>query len=389
MKIAYAFMFAMTIGGFANAAIMPSDMNSACYSGKIERVKPWIDKDASLVNAGGYGVTCLIVAADKNFTDLGLYLLKAGADVNMYGSDVALPALFLATARKNYVLLDAMLKHGGNPWLVNGNYAPAYAWKIFIDNDDVRALQVYLNNGWNPAEQLERADPLSYAASANALNVAKELIKNKFPVNRKSTFRGESFVSSYPLGMAIKNRNSEMAILLLQAGANPNSVSQFSFTYAPRYYAATMLGAAAQEGLIDVTRALITAGAFVNIPAKTQDIYYYLESPLCSAAAGVNWGTEVLATMKILLDAQANIEICRFPWNQDIQYIPTPLYRAISTSDDSNFEKVKLLVNSGANVNATWDVSDDFQNKVWTPLSYAIAKNMNSVADFLRQHGAR
>ncbi|MBL7669312.1 MAG: hypothetical protein JNM39_02390 [Bdellovibrionaceae bacterium] len=370
-------LFASTI---ANAKVMPSLMYDDCNSGKIDRVKPWVDK--GFVNTVRLGNTCLILSAYKDHTDLGIYLLKSGADVNLFGPYDGVPALAIATYRNNYQLIEAMLQHGGDAW-IEYRYSPP--WTLFVKNDDVRALEIYLSNGWDPASRLDSVNPLEFAARRNALKVAKELSKNESLLNGTVTFNGYSVLSSAPLAGAIESRNSQMAHLLLQAGAVPNSVSFKSRAY-NEMYANTVLGAAAQRGMTDVTRALIQAGAYVNIPEKTQDIYYYLENPLCSAAVGSALNnSEVSLTIKLLLQAKANIEVCRSPWNQQPIYIPTPLYRAISWG----MENVIALVEGGADVNAVWQVPDDYYKVTWTPLSFAIAHEIHDVAEYLKLHGAK
>lgn len=344
------------------AASMPSDMHDACKFGKANEIKSYVRQ--GLVNATGYGTNCLYLTAVGGYTEISLYLINSGAN-----PEIISRALAPATTKKNYKLIEAMLQHGGNPWLnIWTDNDPIFPWMIITENDDVDALKIYLNNGWNPAERLSYGynNPLDYAAKNSSLNVASELSKNKSLLNGNLNFNGNVFFSSKPLISAISSFNSQTALMLLDAGASANSFDFNEYFKMPIPFE-TALGIAARKGMIDVVQKLIEKGAAINMPVS--NTYLYIKTPLCSAAAGSTY-TNSIEAVKLLLQNNADANGC-------------PIFAAILSKNMSVLEF--LVVEGKADVNQKFNFYD---YGTQTPLNFALVQGNIAAVEFLKQHGA-
>jgi cytochrome c len=113
---------------------------------------------------------------------------------------------------------------------------------------DVATISAALDAGANVNESDGAAPPLYYAVQGAQLGAAKLLIERGADVNAPTAF------GVAPLAPAVGKRNVELIKLLLDHGANPNSVVG----------TATVLHLAVERGCLDCVKALIGAGADVN-----------------------------------------------------------------------------------------------------------------------------
>ncbi len=187
--------------------------------------------------------------------------------------------------------------------------------------------------------------------------VLRELLRRKANANHRDRF------GRTPLWLAIQRRNLPAMQALVQAGASLNNLDRsgnnalmvalmFGNEPAALYFlkrvdpnarnasGQTALHLAASRGMVSAVRALIQAGAKVNLPDRngSYPVHFAVHHP------------EVL---KVLLEAGADPNVSRNGW--------TPL---VSACQSLNAESVKLLLEAGAK--AEWPV----QNR--TPLSWAL-----------------
>jgi cytochrome c len=152
-------------------------------------------------------------------------------------------------------------------WVVCLYFVPSTSHAAAIHDaakkGDVAAISAALDAGANINESDGAATPLYYAVQGAQLGAAKLLIERGADVNTVSIF------SDTPLGPAVERRNIELIRLLLDHGANPNSAVGRQ----------TVLHFAAARGCLDCVKALVEAGADVN--ALTSDSQY--RTPLHNA----------------------------------------------------------------------------------------------------------
>jgi len=130
---------------------------------------------------------------------------------------------------------------------------------------------------------------------------------------------------------------------------------------------------AVRQGNIDVLDALIDAGIDINIDVE--------DPPLAEAAS-----CGQIEAARHLISRGADVNLGR------------AFIGAINVSNDLNqdspereikaFELVKLLVESGADVNRWWYFGDSKKGVIQNALSWAIVNGREDIADYLRAHGA-
>ncbi|PKY01209.1 ankyrin [Aspergillus campestris IBT 28561] len=173
-------------------------------------------------------------------------------------------------------------------------------------------------------------------------------------------------VGRTPLSWATAYGHEELVNMLLEQGANRNSMNRFGFT--PLFYAAV-------GGRVGILKSLIMAGADVNIADKNG------RTPLFHAAAGdsshmmsLAFEGDCLASVRLLLEYGASA-------TQIDNFGQTPLFAAASNGRDS---VAKLLIEHNAHLDyATAPDSVQFD-----PLAYAAMNGHASTAKLLSETGA-
>ncbi|OXV08527.1 hypothetical protein Egran_03710, partial [Elaphomyces granulatus] len=142
----------------------------------------------------------------------------------------------------------------------------------------------------------------------------------------------EDHVGRTPLSWAVAYGHEELSNMLLQKGANPDSMNQFGFT--PLFYAAV-------SGKVGIMQSLIKAGAQVNTVDQNG------RTPLFHAAAGnsshlmsLAFEGDCLASVELLLDYGASA-------TQVDNFGQTPLFAAASNGREF---VVKLLIEKNAHL---------------------------------------
>jgi ankyrin repeat protein len=124
-------------------------------------------------------------------------------------------------------------------------------------------LQLYHSKGINALSQ-DGYPPLCLAALFNRTEIAKLLLAQGADVN----LAAKNISRVTPLQAAVSKENYELAVLLLKAGANPNT---------PQMQNATALHAAVYKGNLALAKLLVDNGAF------TASRMYSGETPLSIA----------------------------------------------------------------------------------------------------------
>eukprot|EP00118_Oscarella_pearsei_P003104 m.12968 g.12968 ORF g.12968 m.12968 type:complete len:2147 (+) comp24414_c0_seq2:49-6489(+) len=252
----------------------------------------------------------------------------------------------MEAASGGYVDIVKLLKdHGAdvNAQSEAGNTALTYA--ACGGFEDV--IEVLLDSGAKIEEQNESGHTaLMEAASAGHVTAAKLLIDRGADVNAHSNEFKET-----ALTLAAYKGHADMVKFLLENGADKEHKTDEMHN---------ALMEACMDGHVDVAEILLNHGAQINMPVDG------FEAPLTLAACG---GHGDLA--KVLIECGANLEELN-----DEGY--TPLMEAAREGNDV----VCLLVNSGANVNA---ITEETQE---TPLSLCCCGGLVEVATFLLDHGA-
>jgi len=354
----------------------------AAKQGKANAVKALIEAGADLNiqdHDRGYegckGYTALMYAVEKEHNDIVKILIDAGANINIENKS-GRNALYCAYEKYNKDAMKLLLAAGANPntiydsWhqqplLFNTIYdnqpdiakllIDAGADVNFKDKDGNRPLTLAINRNAIITEMLlnakgievtvqepyyERDTPLIDAAYNGEAKLVKLLIAKGAAVDAKNG-RGET-----ALMQTAWHESTDIAEMLLKAGANVNIKSNTGRTAIVIASNAKML------------KLLLEAGAEVNV----QDEYGY------TALNNAVTKKEATTMITMLLKAGAKIN----------QGNPTPLMKA---AEEGEADIIKLLIASGANVNAYNDYGD-------TALIYAVRANKIESVKVLLDAGA-
>jgi uncharacterized protein len=391
----------------ATPAVRGADLIDAIRKGDDAVVRELVRNHADVNIAQPDGSTALMLASERNQTELVELLIKAGANVNAANEYGATP-LSVACTNGNIAIVTALLAAKANPNTV----------------------------------LLSGESPLMTAVDKGNLDVVRALVDHGADTRAKESKGGQT-----ALMWAAAGKHPEMVKLLLDHGADVRARSKGDFT---------ALLFAAQQGDVEAGRALLNAGADVNENRKRDSM-----SALMVAAASGHTGFSVL-----LLDQRADANLADDRGRTALHYaaledervelvnallahkanpnarttkdLPrntssgvsskgaTPLFLAASLgniqvvraliaggadpfvgTDDKTtplqvatwggnpyardwteeekkklFEVTKLLVDKGADVNAVGEHG-------WTALHGAAYKGVDSIVDLLIKHGAK
>jgi ankyrin repeat protein len=236
-------------------------------------------------------------------------------------------------------LIDNGMEH-----LFDGNKPHFAAWLWVYDIDKPYGPHISHTHPERP-----EATPLYYAALCGFHGMVKRLVDARpQDVNSLNT-QGED--GGAPLHAALRKGHTDIALFLLQQGADANAQDRRR---------QTPLHVATREGYIEVIQSLITHGADPN--AKDRD----KETPLALAS---RYGR--LDAIQLLLQHGADA-------NQQGSFGRTPLHVA---SKNGHHDVARLLLNNGASSDATGQY-------LQTPLHVASEQGYLSVAIVLIEHGA-
>jgi ankyrin repeat protein len=275
-----------------------------------------------------YGVYFFQSAIQSNDIDLARILLNAGVDVNgvPIGSSQK-TALQQAVSADNFELAKVLLDYGANVNAPPSNYNRT-ALQSAVDRGSMELVQVLLSHGADihAPGTIEYGTALQSAAEAGHVEVVKLLLH------------------------FAKIRDS-------QAHTSDNYPDSDTASYD---WQSTMLPAAAQGGLFEIVKLLLTEGADINtVPPGTRYATALQEAV----------GRQDLKIVHLLLDYRADPNIPGPTWVDRLKKRRTGT--ALQTAvDTKNLELVRILLEAGARANVLSSTYEDRR----TPLEAALEK---------------
>jgi len=200
----------------------------AAYLDDLETADLLIRAGANVKAANRYGVTPLLLASANGNATLIEQLLKAGADPNTARPEGE-TALMAAAGNGNVAAVKSLLAHGADVTAKEASKGQtALMWAAAQSH--ASAAQVLIESGADVrARSTGNFTPLLFAVRAGAADVVRVLLAAGADVNE--TVQGAAFStgvagptedSTSVLGLAIINGRFDIAVLLLENGANPN-----------------------------------------------------------------------------------------------------------------------------------------------------------------------
>ena len=329
-----------------------------------EKVVSWLIEAGANPNASAGDKSVLEVAAERELSAYSVLqrLLHAGAIIPRSDScgnpllDRALAFFVGETSRKWYTC--------GDP---DGRFLLSNSIQYVLDEGPgavIHALLLHLPE--------ERATDVRYrlllqmAATAGNRSYAELLVDRGVDVNSAGYYYGTA------LQAACRRGHTDLVRFLLQAGADVNVLQG-------RHQ--TALRAAVVGGHTDIVETLVKHGASVSLCFETEQLYANdreRRSPTALHLAVARGFNEVA---KKLLASGADV-------HADLPDHPPML---ISACKDGNIELVELLLDAGANVNASGEKKTlDYcrGSSVTSPLHVACAKGRESIVCCLLARGA-
>ena len=325
------------------------------------------------------GRTALHSTGFENFLDVAKLLIDRGADVNAADSDDETP-LSNAARANSLDVAKLLIDRGADVNAADSDGETPLHGAARANSLDVAKLLIDRGAVVNAADS-DGETPLSDAARANSLDVAKLLIDRSADVN---TARSDGWtplhgaLSNKDHDMALRNEAHDMAKLLIERGADVNATYSH---YLLEGGQETPLELAVQHDSLDLAKLLIDRGAEVNATG------YNGRTPLYTAVR--LYRRNSLDVAKLLIARGADV-------NAKDEYGKTPLHFALYEKDH---EMAKLLIDRGADVNAKDNamgnlddvIKDAFGGPMYTastPLHHAAEENYHEMAKLLIDRGA-
>ena len=362
-------------------------------------------KSGAAVNAQNlYGVPPLAQACINANAEIVKLLLDAGADANttMKGGETA---LMLAARSGNVDAVKAMLDKGADPNRRERLGQTALMWAAAEGNLEV--VQALMHAGADITARLDSGfTPFFFAVREGHLDVVREFLKAG--VDLKATMEPAGGVGerarrraapTTPLMLAVQNGHFEVALALVDGGANPNDLSM-GFTplhmipAIRRPDSSDISDGAPPRGAgslssADFVREIVKRGADVNfrlpevgperIPNTSSLIKPAGSTPFLFAADRAD-----IPLMRLLLELGADPMMPNFNGTTPFMAaagLGTQEPAEEAGEESESLEAVQLLLDLGADVNETNNDGD-------TAIHGAAYNMYPKMIEFLAEHGA-
>ena len=183
-----------------------------------------ISAGAKVSKATRFGITPLTIACQNGSQPIVELLLSQGADPNTK-RDGDESALATASRTGKVGAVKALIQSGADIDSKDHRGQTPLMWAAAEGNTDV--VNALLQHNANQAEMLDSGfTALTFAIRQGHINVVKALLTEDVDINatmsRKGAAKGKGNSRMSPLMLAVENGHFELALMLLQAGADPN-----------------------------------------------------------------------------------------------------------------------------------------------------------------------
>ena len=325
-------------------------LHSAAISNDYEEAEMLINNNADINAEDNRGDTPLHHAVRQDAHEAAEILLKYGADINAQNDHSETP-LYRAVRQDAFEIVEVLLNYGADI-----NEKDEYEQTLLhqaASHDAHKAAEILLKNGADiNAESSLHGTPLYAAVVPNAYKTAEVLLKYGADVNTQKNV-------GTPLHSAASHDAHETAEVLLKYGADVNTQNTVGDT---------SLHSTARRNKYMTAEVLLNHGADINLENISG------KTPLDIAVEeNATETATVLRKYRNRSRTQAAPDV-----NTKDENGQTPLHLAALVND---YEKVQMLLNSGADVNAK-------NNSNYTPLHYAANEDAHEIAELLLKNGA-
>jgi ankyrin repeat protein len=297
-----------------------SALAAAAAIGNTEIVELLLDRGADINMKGKYG-SPLDSAAHRRQWEVLKLLLDRGADINAVGGYYG-STLQAASTTGDTEMVELLLDQGADVNLEGGEHGSALA--AAAHRGDIETVKILLGRGANINIRGKHGPPINVAADSEHWEVVELLMDRGADINvTEPGYRNISLLGAALGGHDLRGKGSSMAKLLLEKGADPNSLAGA--------YHGSALGAAATKGNRELVELFLSKGADVNIKGGR------FGTPLVAAVAPYWDNREIVG---LLLDNGADVNI---PGGQYGSALGAATYWGKS-------EIVQLLLERGADV---------------------------------------
>jgi len=355
------------------------DIFSVAEAGNIDSIKILLTNDPALINVtndGGY--TPLHEASYAGHIDFVDYLISLGADVKAT-SNSGSTSLHGAAYYNHPLVVESLIKAGADVNVANaGGYTPLLS-AIAAGNQDIAFTLI--THGADPNVTGSDGQTVLMLAAQSGNRDLTELILSKHPDLEKV----DSYDRTALILTARENGSTEIAKLLITAGANINAKDKFN---------STSLELASWRGFSGLVNLLLDNG--VELPSEIKELNklltYSTEKNLprlftlmVAQGADVSGRNPNEGSYLHSASTGGNSEIVEGLINQGLQinevdkYGWAPLHCAVSRN---RIEATQILLDKGADINATTTAG-------YTPLSIAQDRGYSELAELLIQKEAK
>ncbi|CAF1331675.1 unnamed protein product [Adineta ricciae] len=352
----------------------------AAKEGRIDIVKYLLDHGANPRVQNHYGVSALWIPAQKGMLQVVELLLNAGADTHIapFGNladelnITGWTPLYAAMKSRKFDVVKLLLKRGADPNAVTKLGSTPFLLASEICDLDVIEACVEANADLDFAPSGPDADSLNITGqTALFMATLKDRVDVvKFLIHRGAQVNVQNRYGVSPLLLCAESGNQELVRALVEAGADVNVTPQGELAEENLLAGQTPLFGAAKKGHVEICEYLIQNGANVNAVTMT-------------GATALYTATEEAHLDVIELLIQHGADVNRSPKGQvardlHIEY-QTPLLIACMRNLDA---VIRHLIRSNADVNVTSERGS-------SPFLAICQHNNVEIAQLLIDHGAR